>query len=136
MKKSITLLIGLTFLLTILLVGLFGSTIFANEELMVEKVTSVEVTNTDITSENRKVLYMAGNSQITYQISWLVLPDNATNKNIDFIITVDESRADRIQVNASGLVTFFGKVTASVTVRSKDGTNKSDFITFIVIQTR
>lgn len=133
MKKSITLLIGSTFLITILLVGLFGSTIFANPDLVVEKVTSVTITNLDINSEKRKILTMGGSDEITYQINWLVLPENATNKSISFLITVDEIRADRVSVSSSGLVTFYGRVTATITLKSKDGTNQSDYITFIVL---
>lgn len=133
MKKSITLLIGVTFLVTILLVGLFGSTIFANPDLIVQKVTAVTISNSDVSVEKRKILVMSGQPKITYQINWNVLPEDATQKEVDFLTTVDPTKADRVHVNLAGLVTFYGKVTATITIQSKDGTNKSDYITFIVL---
>ena len=66
------------------------------------------------------------------QLSWRVLPDNATNKEVRFVYNTNLTRANFIKDENGrelGLILFTGKVVLDVSIVSIDGTKVMEHVT-------
>ena len=130
MKKSVVIIIGVIYGLSIVAVTLFGLKHKTfNEVIYVSQVEIIEE-NAQYTSTGSKVVILSpdenGNRQ--YQLVWVVTPDNATNGEVTFNY---DKQTSFVSVDENGLVTFTSKGTIDITVTSADGTQQSDTIKII-----
>lgn len=130
MKKSVVIIIGLIYGLSIVAVTLFGLKHKSfNEIVYVSQVEIIEE-NARYTSDGSKYITLSpddeGNRQ--YQLVWVVTPDNATNGGVTFNYDKQKSH---VTVDENGLVTFTAPGSVDITVTAADGTQQSDTIKII-----
>ena len=134
MKKSTIILIGLIYLVSIILVGVYGLQYKQFHQIVY--ATSVEVTNTpdkyatvQSTGEQIKTYFVYKNAETglrQFQIDWRIEPiETVTNKNVKFVYESNHGYT----VSDTGLVEFSkGGVVANITIVPADGSNCSDVI--------
>ena len=130
MKKSVVILIAVIYIASIALVTFFGlkhNTFFEDKKVSEIHITNENV-NYDMYGKKYIVIFPDENGVISYQITYEVTPDDATNKEVDFVKDEQNTAAT---VDENGLVTF-GEITAPrsviVYVVAADGSNARDSI--------
>ena len=133
MKRAFILLLALTVLLIPALTSCGGKDGKKSQKAV--KVTAIEITSAhELNDVGGKYVVITPdeNGELKYRIECTVLPDNATNKGVDFHF---DSEIDYVTVAPDGTVVFDkAKVgtrglAVTVTVSPKDGTDKRDSIT-------
>ena len=130
MKKSVVIIIGVIYGLSIVFVTLFGlraqtfnQVIYVSQVEIIENLASYR-------SDGSKYIMLSpdeeGNRE--YQIVWKVSPDDATNKEVSF--DYDRTKTN-VTVDNNGLVKFTAPGAVTVTVTAKDGAAKSDSILIV-----
>lgn len=137
MKKATMILIGIVYLASIVIISIFGmKSVVYNEIIPVSKIECLNETDSksEVTdSGNKKIIKVKyttpGNAETLtgtmVQLSWRVLPDNATTKNVKFIYDETLTRVKFIKDekgNELGLILFTGKSMFDVRIMSTDGT--------------
>lgn len=127
MKKSVVIIIAVSYCLAIIVVTLFGLNFQTFNTITY--VTQVEITNenTSFSNEGTKYVVLSPDEEgnRAYQILWKVTPDNATDKSVSF--NYDTTKTF-VSVDENGLVTFTEPGVITVTVTANDGTSCSDKI--------
>lgn len=130
MKKSVVILIAVIYIASIALVTFFGlkhNTFFEDKKVSEVHITNENV-NYDMYGKKYIVIFPDENGVISYQITYEVTPDDATNKEVDFVKDEQNTAAT---VDENGLVTF-GEITTPrsviVHVVAADGSNARDSI--------
>ncbi len=127
MKKSVVIIIAVSYCLAIVVVTLFGLNFQTFNTITY--VTQVEIidSNAKYNSEGTKYIILSPDEEgkREYQLAWKVTPDNATNKAVTF--DYDTSK-DFVSIDENGLVTFTTPGVITVTVKAADGTSCSDKI--------
>lgn len=130
MKKSVVILIGVIYALSIVIVTLYGLNFGTFNDP--KYVTGIEITDSDLKYDESGLKYVSlspdGNGKRQYQIHWTVTPDDANNKNVTF--SYDTSKA-YVSVDENGLVSFTEPGVITVTVKAADGTPYYDTIKII-----
>ena len=130
MKKSVVIIIGVIYALSIVFVTLFGLKHNSfNEIIYVSQVEIIEE-NASYSSNGTKYLMLTPdeNGVCQYQLVWTVSPDNATNSNVTFNY---DKQKNYVSVDENGLVTFTSQGAVIVTITAADGTSNSDTIQLI-----
>ena len=134
MKKSTVILIGLIYLVSIILVGVYGLQYKQFHQIIY--ASSVEVTNppdkyatVQSTGEQIKTYFVhkdADTGLRQFQIEWRIEPiETITNKDVKFVYVSGEGYT----VSETGLVEFErGGVVANITIVPADGSDCSDVI--------
>lgn len=133
MKKSVIIIIGVIYGLSIVMVTLFGlkHKVF-NEIVYVSQVEIVdEFANYTENGTKYVVLFPDEEGKREYQLKWNVSPDNATSKRVMFSY---DKQKDFVSVDENGLVTFTSSGAITVTVMAQDGSSQSDSIQIIFIK--
>lgn len=154
MKKTVSILVVVLFLGSIVFVGLFGSALFGNPDYIIKKVEAIEfdveamkiqdnitVTNTRVTSNGEQVVQGERTVQNTvFKLAWKVVPDDATNQQVDIIIN---TMPDDVSINLDKDSEFYGQITFGHTMgelrvvilvlKSTDGTEKTNTIIIAVV---
>lgn len=124
MKKSVVIIIAVIYVASIAIVTFFGlkhNTFF--DDIPLEKV---EIVNEGINYTRDGQKYIVINpGENTFQIEYIVSPENAVNKNVNFIIDEQSTIAT---VDENGLVTFNKMGSVIVYVVADDGYGASDQI--------
>ena len=147
MKKSVIILIGIVYVLSIFIVSFLGLKIDAFDQVVyvdrIEIINEVDGDSCKVNSENRVcvkedhttgekyfvVKYDPFAEATVVSIDWRVYPDNATNK--DVVLVYDEENPNyTIKGNT---VAFTNKCTMQLSVHSTDGISKKATITIYVI---
>lgn len=127
MRKSVVILIGVIYGLSIIVVTLFGLNFQTFNDITY--VTQVSIIEPDAKYNNSGLKYIMlvpdEDGKREYQIRWEVTPDNATNKSVSFDYDTTKSF---VSVDQNGLVTFTEPGFITVTVHATDGTSYSDEI--------
>ena len=132
-KKIVTLIAAITCCLIILLVSILGA---VPEETYRTAVESIEFTDAskvdgvcELTENDEKIIGIErGTTQ--YQLTYIINPTEATEKEVYFFLMCDESVAT---VTETGLITFFKEVTITAKIVS----NYNDFkIDYVIIEFR
>ena len=136
MKKSTLIMIAIVYIASIVIISIFGmKSVVYNEVIPVTKIECLNVTDdkteveydgdTNVISVQYK---RPGNAEILsgtmVQLSWRVLPDNASNKKVKFVHN-QTTRAEFVKDEAGnevGLILFTGKVVLNIKIMSTDGT--------------
>ena len=136
MKKSVVIVIGLIYVMSLFLVTLFGIKHKTfNEVHYVEQVEIID-NKAEFLGDGSKFIrvYPDENGICTYQLNWKVTPENATNPNVDFIY--DHSKQN-LSIDENGLVTYVYQDyidVVTITIRSADGTKREDTIKLMFIK--
>lgn len=124
MKKSVIILIAVIYVASIAVVTFFGlkHNTFFNDVA----VSEVRVVNEGIkySREGEKYIVIPM-GETTFQIEYTVTPDNAVNKNVEFIYDEQNSVAS---VDKNGLVTFNSTGSIIIYVTASDGNGAFDKI--------
>ena len=134
MKKSVVIIIGVIYGLSIVIVTLFGLKHKSfNEIIYVSQVTIVEENASFYPASGMKYIILSpdegGGCQ--YQLKWTVSPDNATNQSVTFDYDKEKSF---VTVDENGLVAFTRQGEITITITAADGTSQSDSIQIICYQ--
>ena len=136
MKKSTLIMIAIVYIASIVIISIFGmKSVVYNEVIPVTKIECLNVTDDKTEVEydgDTKVISVQykkpGNAEnltgTMVQLSWRVLPDNASNKKVKFVYN-QTTRADFVKDEAGnevGLILFTGKVVLNIKIMSTDGT--------------
>ena len=127
MKKSVVIIIGLIYGLSIVAVTLFGLKHKTfNEVIYVNQVEIIDE-NADYTPDGSKFIILSPdeNGKREYQLVWKVTPDTANNTNVTF--NYDKQKTF-VSVDENGLVTFTSAGVVDITITAMDGTQQSDTI--------
>lgn len=130
MKKSVVILIGVIYGLSILLVTFFGLKHKSfNEIIYVSQVEIIEP-KASYTSSGLKyiVLNPDENGKREYQLMWKVSPEDAHNTQVDFVY---DTQKKHVSIDENGLVTFTTSGSVDITIMATDGTSQSDTIKII-----
>ena len=136
MKKSTLIMIAIVYIASIVVISIFGmKSVVYNEVIPVTKIECLNVTDDKTEVEydgDTKVISVQykkpGNAEnltgTMVQLSWRVLPDNASNKKVKFVYN-QTTRAEFVKDEAGnevGLILFTGKVVLNIKIISTDGT--------------
>ena len=136
MRKSTIVAVAIVYIASIVIISLFGmKSVVYNEVIPVSAIECLNKTEgkTQVKLDgDTKVISIKfdkpGNAETLtgtmVQLNWRVLPDNASNKKVKFILS-QSSRAQMIKDesgNDLGLIIFTGKVVLNVRIMSTDGT--------------
>lgn len=124
MKKTIALFIGAVSLLSVLIIGIFGSSLFADSDQIVVKATSIQFNHKDLVNDYNTVMLKLENGRAQFQLNWSILPEKTSNKAVEFIYQEKEG----ISVTKEGLIVFEKKGLITITIRTLDGTQLKDEI--------
>lgn len=135
MKKSTLIMIAIVYIASIVLISLFGmKAVVYNEVIPVTKIECLNETDSKTEvyySGDMKVIKVkfteAGNAETLkgtmVQLTYRVLPDNASNKNIKYVYT-ENSRVEFVKGEDGrevGLVLIKGQVVLKVKIMAMDG---------------
>ena len=107
---------------------------FVTEEKITQEVIPVE--RIEITNEGQKyneqqgdyiVVNLDANGDSRVQITYKVYPENASNKDVDFVY----EEVDGVTVDENGVVSFSKRSIIRVRVVATDGTNHEDSLLII-----
>ena len=124
MKKSVVILIAIIYISSIALVSFFGLQHKTfNEVVYVEKI---EILNENVGIDANGDKYITVRDGNKLQLDFRVYPDNATNKEVDFVYDTTNTK---FTVDENGVVTCStGKGAITVQIVAKDGTGIKDKI--------
>lgn len=126
-KKVVIIVVIIECIAAILLVSFWGKMIEAlNPVVVPTEVYFVDDAGNKI--QNNAVIHLQlTDSNRDYQLRWVVKPDNATEKGVEFIFG-SENAEDNAVISNSGRVTFFTDNAVTVIIRTKDGAQKASII--------
>ena len=125
-RKVVIIVVLVECILAVLLISFFGQAIFNN----IRNVPANEVyfVNQDgVKIEEEAIEVELSDSKLSYQLYWKIEPEKVTDKSVEFI----SSKPDFVTVSKTGLVTFYVETDVSITIRTLDGSNKSDTIVLV-----
>ena len=125
-RKVVIIVVLVECILAVLLISFFGQAIFNN----INNVPANEVyfVNQDgVKIEEKTIEVELSDSKLSYQLYWKIEPEKVTDKSVEFI----SSKPDFVTVSKTGLVTFYVETDVSITIRTLDGSNKSDTIVLV-----
>ncbi len=123
-KKVIIIVVIIECIAAILLVSFWGKMVESRNTVIVP--TEVYFTDEDGNriDDNARIEIELSDSNRDYQLYWKVLPNNATNKEVEFLC----ERDDAVAISETGRVTFFTDATVQVIVRTMDGEQDATII--------
>ena len=128
MKKSVVILIGVIYFAAVALVSFFGLQFQVFKQDI--EVTSVEILNESV-KDGQVTIYLDDSGKAQFLVEYQVLPNEATNKNVRFLLTnFGETQAGSI--DSSGMITFNGEGVAQVQVFAEGTDKHADF--FIIVK--
>ncbi len=138
MKKSVVILIALIYVSAIALVSFFGLQFKVFDQII--PVESVEILNEGLKESGEWGKYtpvmLDSNGNAEYTIQTRILPDDASNKVITYVVT-DEALRDRVTVDdKNGKVTITGITEFTplkILVASADNPEAKQYVTLLLI---
>ena len=127
MKKSVVIIIGVIYGLSIIVVTLFGLKHKTFNEIIYVSQISIEEENVKYLPSGMKFIMLTPdeNGQCQYQLKWTVSPDNVTTPDVAFDY---DKENPHVTVDENGLVTFTSQTEITITISSTDGTPAKDTI--------
>ena len=123
MKKSFAVLIMVVFVCAIVLVGFFGIKVTSYNQITYVKL--LDISNKEYDEESKTIILKKGRDYesipFEYQIDYRALPDDATNKKIQFSVSNDDGI--HYKIDQYGLLTIKSLVTFKLFLRTTDGSN-------------
>ena len=125
-KKVVFLVVLLECILAIFIVSIFGHAIEDSRKQILCQDLYFTTESGEKIEDGEKIEYKLTDSNISYQLYWVMETDKASNKEVIF-----ESSDPMVKVNSLGLVTFLEETDVTITIRAIDGSGKTDSITFL-----
>lgn len=130
MKKSSIILISIVYIASIVFISVFGlRSVVYNEVIPVQKVECINETANGVTVGQTStgiktiIVNFGQSSNKTLTLEWRVLPDNASNKNVQFVY--DSNSAFEFlkdeQGKEIGQIVFKKSVITTVKIMAEDG---------------
>ena len=140
MKKSVVIIIAIIYVAAIALVSFFGLQFKVFDQII--PVESIEILNTDLKDAppgsdwgKYTQVFLDKDGNGAFQIEFRVLPDNASNKLVTFVVAPDNV-LDNVSVAPNGLVTVVGVkefTPVRITMSSADNPEVTLTITLLLI---
>lgn len=124
-KKIIIIVVLIECIAAILLVSFWGKMIESKNPTIVPTEVCFTDKDGNRLENGARIEIELSDSNRDYQLYWKVVPDNATNKEVEFLCDRDTAE---IVISATGKVTFFVDATIQIIVRTKDGDQKATII--------
>ena len=138
MKKSVIILIAIIYVASIALVSFFGLKFKVFEEVV--PVESVKILDENLKPGNENfdyytVIELDADGKGRYQIQYRVYPDNATNQEVDFILTPMNSGDSSVPatIDENGVVQFDRQGAVIVSVIARDATGKDAEVSIAIM---
>ena len=138
MKKSVIILIAIIYVASIALVSFFGLKFKVFEEVV--PVESVKILDENLKPGNENfdyytVIELDENGKGRYQIRYRVYPDNATNQEVDFILTPMNSGDSSVPatIDENGVVQFDRQGAVIVSVIARDATGENSEVSIAIM---
>lgn len=138
MKKSVIILIAIIYVASIALVSFFGLKFKVFEEVV--PVESVEILDENLKPGNENfdfytVIELDSEGKGRYQIKYRVHPDNATNQEVDFILTPMNSGDSSVPatIDENGVVQFDRQGAVIVSVIARDATGEDAEVSIAIM---
>ena len=138
MKKSVIILIAIIYVASIALVSFFGLKFKVFEEVV--PVESVKILDENLKPGNENFDYytvreLDENGKGRYQIQYRVYPDNATNQEVDFILTPMNSGDSSVPatIDENGVVQFDRQGAVIVSVIARDATGEDAEVSIAIM---
>ena len=131
MKKSVLIVIGLVYIASILIIGFFGmrQVVYSNI-IYVKEIECINEEARDMGSYKMIVVdYVEGNTGV--QLSYRVTPDDATNKDVQFVYNEEQNVA---LVTELGAVIFNSPGLIIVQIKSTDGSVASETVWVLAVE--
>ena len=131
MKKSVLIVIGLVYIASILIIGFFGmrQVVYSNI-IYVREIECINEEARDMGDYKLIIIdYIEGNTGV--QLSYRVTPDDATNKEVQFVYNEEQNVAS---VTELGAVIFNSPGLIIVQIRSTDGTIASETVWVLAVE--
>lgn len=127
-KKTVSLILALCCLLLIIVISVLGKVPDSSSKVSVESIEFVDSRNEDgkcmVNDEGKKIIKIERGTT-TYQLEYVINPQEATEKDVHFYIMGDASIAT---VDETGLITFYKERAITVKIVSNFTDNKTDFV--------
>lgn len=138
MKKSVIILIAIIYVASIALVSFFGLKFKVFEEVV--PVESVKILDENLKTGNENfdyytVIELDADGKGRYQIRYRVYPDNATNQEVDFILTPMNSGDSSVPatIDENGVVQFDRPGAVIVSVIARDATGEDSEVSIAIM---
>ena len=125
-KKIVFLVVLLECVLAIFIVSVFGHAIEDSRKQILCQELYFVTENGDVIEDGEMIEYKLTDSNISYQLYWVMETGATSNKEVVF-----ESSDPMVKVNSLGLVTFLEETDVVITIRAIDGSGKTDSITLV-----
>ena len=127
MNKKIVIIITLIeCVLAVLFISIFGQAIYSVNVKDVSEVYFVDE-NGQRYEDGEMIEITLTNDKPTYQLSWVVMPEDAANKDVSFTL----SSYDIAEVSDKGLISFFDDGSDKVMMSTKDGRRITASLTIV-----
>lgn len=127
-KRTVVLVVIIECILAVLLVSFMGRAIENfDRKTYAEKIYFIDE-NGERLENNAIIEVEITDMNISYQLDWVVEPNNTSNKDVVFV----SSRPDEVIVDNTGLVTFLVDSDVIITIKTTDGSEITASITLVV----
>ena len=133
MRKSVAILIGIIYIVSIVIVGFFGLKIKGYDTTTYVSEVAFVGDDIRVVDDGTKQIVIEYSEGLTYQLQWKVSPDDATHPEVRF--GYDET-TNVGEVNQDGLITFYRQGVISVFIHSTDGSSKNDYVKVIAFKSK
>lgn len=129
-KKIVAFFLVIFCVIATVIIGIFGKIPDPASQISVESIRFLDRGRPDnnfepqVNQDDEKLIRIErGNT--TYQLEWRILPENATNKAVTFVIL---SGAAFIDISPTGLITFHQEQSVTIRIQSNLHDSKYDII--------
>ena len=127
-KKIVMIVVVVECILAVFLISFFGQAIYNTERNVACGEVYFVTESGEKIEDNQQIEVEFSDSNLSFQLRWKVLPEKATNKEVQFIWQNDD-----YVISATGLVTLLADNPSvlQISIKTMDGTNKSAVIMLV-----
>ncbi len=126
MNKKVVIIITLVeCILAVLLISIFGQAIYSVHIKDVAEIHFVDE-NGRRYEDDEIVEITLTDDKLTYQLNWVVLPEDAANKGVTFTLSRDIAI-----VSGTGVITFFDEGSVTIIMSTNDGRRITDSLMIV-----
>jgi hypothetical protein len=116
-KKVILFVVIIECIAAIMLVSFWGKIVESLNSYNVIREISFTDKDGNVYEDNEQVQIVFENGEISYQLYWVISPDDANSDEVEFITNRED---DEVIVSEEGLVTFIVDTDVTITIRATD----------------
>ena len=125
-KKIVILVVLIECIFAVFLISFFGQALYNTDRNVACGEVYFVTESGEKLEDKAQIEVVFNDSNISYQLYWEVMPETATNKQVNFIWNNED-----YEISADGLVTLLAEYPSvlQITIKTIDGSNKSAVIT-------